>query len=219
MRQDRKDEENDMTRSIDHRTLTLKAGTSVTAEERAALNLPEEAPEVPTLHARGMRVTSWQRYGDGTTGYTAHGGGVIDLPDGTIRLVSAYNRTRGRGPDSEAEAVAAWEQAIWRDAVAHDEWVDREARWGRTIEAMAAGNRRGRLGEGWTLADHHRPVIGEIVRHWAHGGYRAGVVVDVTKGRGVVIGYATPSNPNDHHYTKTTKYAVSTGIRPMALGS
>lgn len=208
-----------MAKTIDPRTLTLRPGTAVTPEERAALGLPEEAPEVPTLHRRAIREGSWQRYGDGTTGYWAYGSAVIDLPDGTIRLVSAHPRTHGRGADSPAEAVANWEQAIWRDVVAHDVWREREERWGRTIEAMAAGNRRGRIGDGWTLGEHHRPVIGEHVRIWAHGGYRTAIVVETTKGRGIVAGYATPSNPTDHHYTKTTQYAVATGARPMSMGS
>jgi hypothetical protein len=211
-----------MAKNIDPRTLTLRSGTAVTAEERAALGLPAEAPEVPTLHGEPT-VGTYDRYGlpaghPERTGYYAYGAAHLDLPDGTVRFEHGSRRNSRTIHTSEASAVAAWEQAVWANAVASDTHREREERWGPTITAMAASNARKPLG-GWSLNLDRKAVVGETVLVWGFGGYRYAIVVETSKGRGIVAAYATPASPRDHRYTKTTKYAQHPGQVLLNQGS
>jgi hypothetical protein len=199
----------------------------LTAEERAAFGWPEEPAGVDTIRTPATAVADtygrWEKGPDGQyqhsapRGFYPRGPVTVETAEGGASVEHLYLH-RGGALDTEEQAVEKGNrQALKQVAASRRHWEIAD-RWDAVATRMAAGNKRGRIGEGWTLEDHHRPIVGEHVRIWAHGGYRTAVVVETTKGRGVTVVYATPSSPLDVHQTKTTKYAVSTGARPISMG-
>ena len=197
-------------------TTRFPGARPLTAEEREALGWPAEPAGVDTVRSLSGEPRQWSKYGSNEPlWYYGSGRAVIETAEGGY-----FDTTVWRGTEAKTaeEATEKARKAALRQAEHSRRFYRLSAQWDRTVEAMAASNKRGRLGEGWTLEDHHRPVIGEHVRIWAHGGFRTGIVVETTRGRGITVAYATPASPRDTHFTKTTKYAVSTGVRRMSQG-
>ena len=194
--------------------------TALTREERATLGWPEEAAGVDTIRTPAKAREAYGRWRNGVhearRGFYPQGPVIVETAEGEYRSEHLYGLRVLL--DTEEEAIERGNKQALKQVAASRRARALHARWDRTVSAMAAGNKRGRIGRGFTLEDHHRPVEGEHVRVWAHGGYRTAIVVETTKGRGVTVAYATPSSPQDVHLTKTTKYAVSTDVRPMSLG-